>query len=723
MALASARQEAYWTEQWLPYGAAALVTVAAILSAWPIYLLSFFPYVALVLVAIGTPASMYLRAANANRRILNIMIVGVSLVFIFSMLRSIQLPSGGDLVSIALFIDDRVAVALVIQMFITVAMFRSFSLLTDRDLTLTVVPAVSTLLLSSIIVRGAGIIISLLLFFLGALYLLAFNHQESLGQRGDARLLAPPRRRSLLAGGISTMWLVLVPATFVAAIVFGWINLPRALMMRYSNYLPYIITRQILQIAAPSWVVPRWSNQMVLSDGLSLRNNIVFRVDSTESALWRAETLDVYTGRGWRTESTPYRVLLERQGDSWSVPTRDMGIAAGVPSSDLRQVFHLAVPMQGVVVAAYEPRSLSGPFFHPRVSDSSVLTNAAPFRSSTVYTVVSQRKTAPGAAVYRPGVTMADEERKRYLALPEIPARTRRLARKITAAERDDRDRAIALRAYLESNFVYRERVELPPAEVGDYVDYFLHEMDGAYCDYFASASAVLARLNGIPSRVVAGFSSDEDDEETGWYVVREKHAHSWVEVFIDGYGWLELDPSPAPGRQPSLLERAQKAMSQALQRVRRAALAPLRALVATPGWWWKLPGIVASLVLVILGVRYLRRDKPLPLPRTSDAEQLRQYVRRSYDRMCGWLAAWGLPKPPGATASEYAAGLAQTLGAQAQVIRGVIGTYLAAEYSGRPLERADAAGIADGLHTVLTMRKLLLRRARERTEREDHGS
>jgi len=279
--------------------------------------------------------------------------------------------------------------------------------------------------------------------------------------------------------------------------------------------------------------------------------------------------------------------------------------------------------------------------------------------------------------------------------------------------------RALALRVYLESKYVYRETVKPPPRDAADAVDYFLFRMDGAYCDYFASALAVMARIRGIPSRVVTGFRSDEEDPETGWWVIREKHAHSWVEVFINGYGWLELDPSPQLGSRPSVIETAQKGLSNAFQAVKSAALAPIRALVATPGWWWKLPAFLCALAFVFFGVRYLLRDKPPALPQRADAQQLRQYVRRCYDRMCQWLREWGLPKSPGATASEYAIVLSRALGARAEPMREVIRVYLTAEYSGRAPGIADARGLARRLEDVLAARKTLLRRAGENDQEE----
>ena len=66
------------------------------------------------------------------------------------------------------------------------------------------------------------------------------------------------------------------------------------------------------------------------------------------------------------------------------------------------------------------------------------------------------------------------------------------------------------------------------------------------YCRQFASAMAVLCRINGIPSRVVAGYAPASYSIVDNAYVYKASDAHAWVEVYFDGYGWVMFDPSPA---------------------------------------------------------------------------------------------------------------------------------------------------------------------------------
>ena len=68
------------------------------------------------------------------------------------------------------------------------------------------------------------------------------------------------------------------------------------------------------------------------------------------------------------------------------------------------------------------------------------------------------------------------------------------------------------------------------------------------YCQHFAGAMALMLRYLGIPARVAAGFSSGVYDEERKQWTVYDRDAHTWVEVWFNGYGWLPFDPTPGRG-------------------------------------------------------------------------------------------------------------------------------------------------------------------------------
>lgn len=74
----------------------------------------------------------------------------------------------------------------------------------------------------------------------------------------------------------------------------------------------------------------------------------------------------------------------------------------------------------------------------------------------------------------------------------------------------------------------------------------FLFEKKRGYCQYFASAAALLLRLQGVPTRYVSGFHVTEDNRVGDHYVVRDLDAHAWIECYLSGRGWVAADPTPA---------------------------------------------------------------------------------------------------------------------------------------------------------------------------------
>jgi hypothetical protein len=132
----------------------------------------------------------------------------------------------------------------------------------------------------------------------------------------------------------------------------------------------------------------------------------------------------------------------------------------------------------------------------------------------------------------------------RYLQLPDtITDRTRALANELVTNQPTVFDAAEAVEQYVRSTIAYREDIDAPP-DGQDVVDYVLFDSQEGYCEYYASAMAVLLRAEGIPTRVVGGYYPAPYDADAGGSLYREKNAHLWVEVFFPEFGWIPFEPT-----------------------------------------------------------------------------------------------------------------------------------------------------------------------------------
>jgi hypothetical protein len=136
----------------------------------------------------------------------------------------------------------------------------------------------------------------------------------------------------------------------------------------------------------------------------------------------------------------------------------------------------------------------------------------------------------------------------RYLGLPEsVSDETRGLALSITQGTDTVFDAALAIQTYLRLTYPYEESIPGPRAGV-DAVHYFLFDEQQGYCEYFASAMVVMLRSLDIPTRLVSGLMEVPWDAEEQGYLYRQEQAHTWVEVYFDGYGWVPFEPTPSRG-------------------------------------------------------------------------------------------------------------------------------------------------------------------------------
>lgn len=136
---------------------------------------------------------------------------------------------------------------------------------------------------------------------------------------------------------------------------------------------------------------------------------------------------------------------------------------------------------------------------------------------------------------------------KTYTQLPEtLRENLYRLTSQVTDREQFDEKKAEAIEAFLKSSgrFKYVYNASLSDASADPVYDFLFNKGEGI-CQDFASSMVLMCRSIGIPARYVVGYYSTERDRE-GTYIVREKNAHAFVEMYLSGYGWLLFDPTPS---------------------------------------------------------------------------------------------------------------------------------------------------------------------------------
>jgi hypothetical protein len=255
---------------------------------------------------------------------------------------------------------------------------------------------------------------------------------------------------------------------------------------------------------------------------------------------WRGVALSHFDGRSWSNNRNE-RPLFPRLDGLFVLPPR-----AGGHSSSPRPI-HYRVVMEpvgmNVFFLAATPESLEGNYGHVAIDDGGGVFNLDPEHPVNRYQATSDIAQTSASSLRSAGQAYPPEVLSSYLGLPALDSRIPELARKITASADNDYDRAAALETYLRTHFGYS--LQLSRTVPHDPLANFLFERRQGHCEYFASSMAVMLRILGIPSRVVNGFRTGEFNDLTSQYVVRASNAHSWVEAYFPGHGWVAFDPTP----------------------------------------------------------------------------------------------------------------------------------------------------------------------------------
>ncbi|HPS78924.1 MAG TPA: transglutaminase-like domain-containing protein, partial [Thermoanaerobaculaceae bacterium] len=237
----------------------------------------------------------------------------------------------------------------------------------------------------------------------------------------------------------------------------------------------------------------------------------------------------------------------------------DTDVPAGFPSGEERVVGETGLPhllrRLDTTVALLQPHPRPFALVNPALLDSAA--NPDPVRFVRAYRVTSRvlTRSLPDAAGLRVGLPgWRPETRRHYTEGPRDP-RYADLAAACVELLRpglrsDPFAQAVAIQYWLSKNAIYSKSSDHESA--ADPLADFLFGNRTGHCVYLAHSACLLYRARGIPSRVGAGYAVDGRNRGNGGsLLLRERDAHAWPEIYLDGLGWLPMDIAPERSLDP----------------------------------------------------------------------------------------------------------------------------------------------------------------------------
>lgn len=262
------------------------------------------------------------------------------------------------------------------------------------------------------------------------------------------------------------------------------------------------------------------------------RKQPVFRAETPalppDQLYWRALVLNHPQGKSWVRVDPPAEQLIAVEGEN-----------------EVKLTMYPETHNENYLVTLDRPLRLTG-IPHRRTADQIYLT-----RRQLNQRYRLELTARPEALLWTRGKDIEDF----YLRLPDrISPRTRAVAAQIAARQPDRAGRLTALADFFrQQQLAYAEK-DLATGD--DPIDDFLFEKKRGYCEFFASAYVTLARLLGIPARLVGGYLGGEYNPLGGYYLVTADQAHVWVEIRTSENRWQRLDPSRWAGNADILEHR-----------------------------------------------------------------------------------------------------------------------------------------------------------------------
>jgi len=307
-----------------------------------------------------------------------------------------------------------------------------------------------------------------------------------------------------------------------------------------------------------------------LGGGFNYNFDPVFQVTTPVRSYWRGESKSIYTGEGWLGSQELPEISMYQVGD---IIEPEIKLEDSVPVQQFTQrVTWIDEESPTKIFGAYPIvtiDSLNGladnteDYFGKNMKNGAVqlLSSNTPIQS---YTVTSAVPAASERELRDVPAAVIEDSMREYVQLPNtLPDRVYDLVDTITADYETPYEQVKAIETYLRNNYLYTNTPDESKGTSLDFVDRFLFEIGEGYCDFFSTAMAVMVRTMDIPARWVKGYTAGAMDERSSemmeqyyassgqtapnvdlTYVVRNADAHSWVEVYFEGYGWIMFEPT-----------------------------------------------------------------------------------------------------------------------------------------------------------------------------------
>ncbi|MEV7802506.1 DUF3488 and transglutaminase-like domain-containing protein [Microbispora sp. NPDC088329] len=272
------------------------------------------------------------------------------------------------------------------------------------------------------------------------------------------------------------------------------------------------------------------------------RNATVLTYTSSDdvSRYLRIYSLDIFDGTKWTL--APLRGRPEdRVSEGPLPPTPGLRPGVSVKRAEMRVTMSEDIGTLNFLPLPYPARQVEADGDWRADRSSLMVFSTEDEAAGMEYRVVTEEP-EPTLTELRTAVTLPDSDR--YLQLPDgLDPRVAALARRVTADATTPYEAAVELQEWFTQagRFTYDVRASGSGAQA---LSRFLLRDRRGYCEQFAGAMAVMARLLNIPARVSVGYTGGTKIDNV--WTVRTHDTHAWPELFFDGIGWLRFEPTPA---------------------------------------------------------------------------------------------------------------------------------------------------------------------------------